>query len=150
MKKTFILLLIFFSLNSFAGEMGKELIYPQWIYENLAETFPEFNEPLGGFSAEVLLKDLSCSSRNLTSHDEARMEVRCTAVNWNGVRLEREGTKLFLALLNSGLVPDQRTNPGTSTIKVIGLSCAVIAPRTTPENENWPPEEYSCLHYDNI
>lgn len=145
MKKC-IALLIFTSTLSFAGEIGVEIIYPQWVYEALASTFPEFNEHLGGFSAQVSLKELSCSSGSDYQDESTTIAVNCKATDWNGRTIEREGTKLFLALLNSQMPIDHRV-PGESKIVAQDLNCAVIAPRPADPEESWPIEEYRCTYY---
>ena len=121
----------------FAGETGQTVLYPQWIYESVTKTFPEFVQPLSGISAEIILDRLECTSTNDYDGDQAKIDVLCSARNVAGKTITREGRDLFLALINSGFHPEIK--PGSATIKLNGLSCLVLGADV--------PESYECLSY---
>lgn len=141
MKSFFKIFLILCATNVqviFAGETGQTVIYPQWIYESVAKTFPEFVQPLDRISAEIILDRLECISTNIYDGDHSKIDVLCSARNVSGNIITRDGRDLFLALLNSGFHPNLR-NPGSASIKLNGLSCLVLGADV--------PESYECLSY---
>lgn len=136
--KIFLILCATNASTTMSGEVGQAVIYPQWIYESVAKTFPEFVKPLDGISAEIILDYLSCTSSNEYNGDHSRINVFCSARNVFGQTITREGREIFLALINSGFHPDL-SDPGSSTIKLKGLSCLVSGADV--------PESYECLSY---
>lgn len=144
MKTLMAFILLASSIQLNAAEKHKEFIYPEWLFDSLVRTFPEFAERLGGNSAEINLKKLKCISRNIHKSELPIAETKCQATNWNGENIEREGSSVFMALLNTGFKLDQSNEPGTSLIEIENISCAVIAPPQTDPGEILP-EEYSCI-----
>ncbi|WP_413291058.1 hypothetical protein [Bdellovibrio sp. HCB337] len=121
----------------------KELPGAQVIYLTLASTFPEFDESIGGFSYEITLKELSCSSSNsLDGNGAPLLTTECIATDALGTQLVRPATNLYLTLLNSGVPVDTHSEPGTTYIVLTGVNCGVLEPRSTPDNPVTP--EYFC------
>lgn len=144
MKKLLITLLLISQSSLNASEKYRQFDYPERLFDSLIRTFPEFAERLGGNSAEINLRKIKCISRNVQKNDLAVTETKCRATNWNGENLEREGSSVFMALLNSGFKLDQSNEPGTSLIEIENISCAVIVPPPTNPDEILP-EEYTCI-----
>lgn len=149
MKTLIAFFLLVTSIQLNASEKHKEFIYPEWLFDSLVRTFPEFAERLGGNSAEINLKKLKCISRNIHKSELPVAETKCQATNWNGENLEREGSSVFMALINSGFSIDNNNEPGTTVIEIANISCAVIAPPQTDLGEILP-EEYSCITDSNL
>lgn len=145
MKKLLIAFLLLSQSSLYASEKYKEFTYPEWLFDSLVKTFPEFAERLGGNSAEINLRKIKCISRNLNKSELPALETSCQATNWNGDFLEREGSSVFLALLNSGFKIDQSNETGISIIEIENISCAVIAPPSSLPSGEILPDEYSCI-----
>ncbi len=140
----FLFFSLFVSIESFsASKPTVNLTSPRWLYVELSKTFPELKESIGGFSYEISLKELRCTSSNILQKEEALISVECTAKNYNGNTLTRQAPTLFLALVNSKVKIDRNSEPGTSYIELQNLDCSVVDPKpTNPKDEIAP--EYSC------
>jgi hypothetical protein len=123
---------------------SKELPGAQLIYTALANTFPEFDENIGGFSYEINLKELNCSSSSSFDKKGAPvLKTECTAIDAYGTQLVRPAADLYLTLVNHGVPVDSHSKAGTTYIVLKGLNCGVLEPRSSdPSNPVVP--EYFC------
>lgn len=148
MKSAFLASTILLSaiLPQGAFAKSKELPAPEWIYQTLTETFPEFVEHIGGFSYEIDLSRLTCSSSNSLGAAGATVVVtECMAVHRDGKTITRSAAPLFLSLLNGRAPLDRKSEAGTSYIELKSLNCSVIEPKpSSPDDVSEP--RYSCSY----
>jgi hypothetical protein len=139
-KKCIILSAVFVSGLSQAAEV-KKLPGPI-VYQAVAEAFPSLIKKTGEFLGEFQIDELICSSSNNIDGEESSVDTNCIARAEKG-DVESSAPSLFLALLNSGLPVDRKSEAGTSYITVKNLNCSRLEPKSV--NPEQPIEiTYGC------
>lgn len=114
---------------------------PKSNYFALVDVFPEFQESIGGFSKEINLKSLQCSSA--TSTGASPVETYCVATDLNGQTFTRVATNLFLTLVaNKAAALNFYGEPGMVYFDLEEINCGVLEPRISDPSIPVEPEYY--------
>ncbi|MFS4457914.1 hypothetical protein [Bdellovibrio sp. HCB2-146] len=126
MTKAFLSFVILsFSVVVFAtpAKSEKKLEGSRFVFEALAETFPEFVEDVGDSTKEIKIPQLSCFSANEIVENQATTNTVCEAINNDFKKIRKSATNLFLVLLNQRMTIHNYSSPGITYIELRDVDC---------------------------
>lgn len=121
----------------------KKLEGSHFIFEALAETFPEFVVDSGDFSKEIKIPQLSCFSANEVVAGQSATTTVCEAINGDFKKLRKPATNLFLVLLNQRMSIHNYSSPGITYIALKDVNCVLINPKQNDSGQPHAPS-YEC------